>query len=430
MFPAPHPSTRLDTVGEPPVSMAQALAHILETAEIRTVFQPLVWMADDRVAAVEALTRGPHEHPLSSPDALFAVARETGQLARLDRLCVRHALLAAQSHGVSDRMPLLINVEAAVLRPEDVREIAAMKAGIAPRAHVILEITEREIGRDPAAVLAAAREARRVGLGIALDDVGADPTSLALLPLLRPDVVKLDRQLIRGADRVAVAAVAAAVSAYAESTGAVVVAEGVETDDDRAWAVAMGAHVAQGWLYGRPRELVELDVDVTPVGLLREHPVEPGETPFSLVSHQGDIRVARTRELLAMSRHLERVAGQWHADAALIAASFQHDGNFTPRTARCFAELAHRSPLVVVFGAGFASAPAPGVRGVPLGLDDPLRDEWNVIVLGPHYAGALLSRDLGDQGADLDRRFAFLVTHRRELVIHAARTLLARLTAA
>lgn len=431
VFPSPDPLSRLDTIGEPRTAAAD-VAQIIRDGTIHTVFQPLVWLQDRRVAGLEALTRGPADHPLGMPDALFAAARTAGLLGALDGLCVRSALHAARAHGVDAYAPLLVNVEASTLTPDGVRTIAAMRDGIAPRAKVVLEITEREIATDPAAVLAAAREARRVGLGVALDDVGADPASLALLPVLRPDVVKLDRQLIRGADRLRIAAVAAAVAAYAEATGAVVVAEGVEDDDDRAWAVTMGAHVGQGWLFGRPRALVELDTEVTPVGLLREPPIEPGDTPFSLVAHQGDVRVARKAELLVMSRHLERMAAAWHADAALVLASFQDELHVTERSARAYEAIAERSPLVVLFGAGVPTAPvprAPAVRGEPLALDDPLRDEWNVVVLGPHYAGALLSRDLGDRGADHDRRFAFVMTHRRELVVHAARTLLARVGA-
>ena len=68
------------------------------------------------------------------------------------------------------------------------------------------------------------------------------------------------------------------------------------------------------------------------------------------------------------------------------------------------------------------------MRGACLAEDDPLRGEWNVIVIGPHQAAALVARDLGDTGAEPERRFDFAVTHDRALVIEAARTLLQWLT--
>jgi DICT domain-containing protein len=70
------------------------------------------------------------------------------------------------------------------------------------------------------------------------------------------------------------------------------------------------------------------------------------------------------------------------------------------------------------------------VRGAGLGLGDALRGEWNVIVVGPHHAAALVARDLGDTGPDRDRRFEFALTHDRGLVLEAARSLLAWLAPA
>jgi DICT domain-containing protein len=64
------------------------------------------------------------------------------------------------------------------------------------------------------------------------------------------------------------------------------------------------------------------------------------------------------------------------------------------------------------------------VRGTALGGDDPLRGEWNVIVVGPHFAGALVARDLADTGRDAERRFTYALTYDRDLVLEAARALL------
>ncbi|HWI70617.1 MAG TPA: hypothetical protein VNT55_01580, partial [Baekduia sp.] len=69
-----------------------------------------------------------------------------------------------------------------------------------------------------------------------------------------------------------------------------------------------------------------------------------------------------------------------------------------------------------------------GVRGARLDADDALAGEWSVVVLGPHFAAALVGRDLGDtECPDADRRFAFTTVYDRALVIAAARTLLSRI---
>jgi DICT domain-containing protein len=67
------------------------------------------------------------------------------------------------------------------------------------------------------------------------------------------------------------------------------------------------------------------------------------------------------------------------------------------------------------------------VRGARIEPGDALRSEWDVVVIGPHFAGAFVARDHGDAGADADRRFDFFVTYDRELALAAARALLARL---
>ena len=69
------------------------------------------------------------------------------------------------------------------------------------------------------------------------------------------------------------------------------------------------------------------------------------------------------------------------------------------------------------------------MRGVHLGADEALRSEWNVIVLGPHYGAAFVARDLGDDLPDSDRRFDFALTHDRDLVTEAARSMMRRLAA-
>ena len=69
-------------------------------------------------------------------------------------------------------------------------------------------------------------------------------------------------------------------------------------------------------------------------------------------------------------------------------------------------------------------------RSAGLLQEEALQGEWDVAVVGPHFAGAFVARDLGDTGADGDRRFDFFVTYERELVVRAARALMARIVPA
>ncbi|HLH13582.1 MAG TPA: hypothetical protein VKV16_02250, partial [Solirubrobacteraceae bacterium] len=88
---------------------------------------------------------------------------------------------------------------------------------------------------------------------------------------------------------------------------------------------------------------------------------------------------------------------------------------------------ARDAALVGALGTCLSSRPAPGVRGVALDCADPLRGEWDVSVIGSHFAMAFAARELGDTGPDMDRRFDFAITYERELAIEAARSMMGRL---
>jgi DICT domain-containing protein len=82
--------------------------------------------------------------------------------------------------------------------------------------------------------------------------------------------------------------------------------------------------------------------------------------------------------------------------------------------------------MVVVLGEGMPAEPVPGVRGADLRSDDPMLGEWAVVVVAPHFAAAFVARDLEDDGPDLERAFDYVLTYDRELVLDAARSVMAR----
>ena len=123
---------------------------------------------------------------------------------------------------------LFVNAE-----PEVLSRGATQLAALAADGHlpVVVEITERALTARPAELLDAVDRLRAAGFGIALDDVGADERSLALLPLLRPDIVKWDISLVHAHPSRRSGGVMNGVCAYAEATGAGVVAEALRTSD-------------------------------------------------------------------------------------------------------------------------------------------------------------------------------------------------------
>src|SRR4051812_25906048 len=137
----------------------------------------------------------------------------------------------------------------------------------------MVELTERELADDPVRLFRVVDSMRSFGWEIAIDDVGAEPVSLALLPLLEPDVIKLDRAVVAYPTEPRHALTAVAVAAEAARTAATVIAEGVETDEQLEIARGLGATFAQGFLWGRPKPSARHDLVATPMPTRRTGPV-------------------------------------------------------------------------------------------------------------------------------------------------------------
>ncbi|MEU8228635.1 EAL domain-containing protein [Actinoplanes sp. NPDC048967] len=396
---------------------------VIDGRAVTSVFQPLVELDTRRVLGYEALSRGPAGSPWESPVTLFAAARAAGRDNELDWVCRASAYRAALDAGLEQT--LFVNMEPTAWHTPCPGDLAPVVARAQSRLRVVTEMTERAIAADPAGLLSATASCRAAGWGVALDDVGADPMSLALMPFVHPDVVKLDMSLLHAPQDPHTSHVVAAVAAYAEASGATILAEGVETAEHEAIARTMGATVGQGWLYGRPGPLPPVPA---PPGallpLLRPVMSGPtGATPFEIVAARRPTVVTTKSTLMPISKHLEALARDSHQPPVLLAC-FQEALHFTHATARRYAAIAERSPMVAALGTGLSDEPAPGVRGAHFTAGDALRGEWNVLVVGPHQAAALVARDLGDTGPEAERRFVFATTYDRALVIAAARSLL------
>jgi EAL domain-containing protein (putative c-di-GMP-specific phosphodiesterase class I) len=354
-----------------------------------------------------------------TPDAAFDHARRAGRVEELDSLCQRAAIEGLRGSRLPEGFQLFVNVEPG-------KSVAALtERNTGPR--LVSEITERALMNNPAELLRCVRQMRERGCGIALDDVGAVPDSLALLPFLAPDVIKLDVSLVQAWPNADQARILTAVAAYAERTGATILAEGIETDAHRHQALALGATLGQGWFFSRPGPLTNYPPLHRPIPLLDRPAGNVDGTPFELLDPRR-VRVGTKGLLLSISRHIEQ-QGSTLETPPLVLAAFQEVARFTPATAKRYTALAERCPLVVALGAGMTANPVPGVRGTDLGPRDQLRGEWTVVVVGTHYSGALIAKDLGDSGPDLERRYLFALTHDHDTVVSAARILLGRIDA-
>ncbi|QNN53110.1 diguanylate cyclase domain-containing protein [Nocardioides mesophilus] len=409
----------------------EELKAILDAGAVRSVYQPIVELDTGRVAAYEALARGP-EGPLAGPADLFEAARHGGMLARLDEACRAAAFRGAVQHGLVAPLTLFVNVEPEVLDRAPLEDLLELAENAPGHLRVVLEITERALATRPAELLRTVERVRQLGWGVALDDVGADPASLAFMSLLRPDVVKLDLSLVQQRPTAGIAEIMNAVNAYAQRAGALVLAEGIETEHHLMMALALGATLGQGWLFGRPTAAPDPGPVARPLRLL--DPVATttyrpeGCSPFASLPPGTALRQAPKRLLVELSKQIEREAMRI-GETAILASTFQHRRHFTALTAERYRELVRRTGFVCALGEDLPDGLLPGLRGGPLAADDPVLGEWDVVVVSPHFSTALLARDLGDTGPEMDRMFEYALTYDRHVAVDAAHHLLARVSA-
>jgi diguanylate cyclase (GGDEF)-like protein/PAS domain S-box-containing protein len=413
-----------------PAQATDELERILTARLITAAFQPIVMIATDEVVGFEALSRGPEGSVLQRPDRLFATAHHAGRVEELDWLCRIRAVEAAMDAGLGHDAALFLNCEPSAVGSPCPPEHESAWARAQDELELVLEITERAVTDRPAELCRLVGVLRAAGRGIALDDLGADVRSLALLPFIKPDVIKLDLRLVQDRPSTEQAAIVCALLAESERTGSVLLAEGIETDAHRDVARSLGATLGQGWRWGRPGPLPTHRHRAWRRPPLRAEPPLRGRTPFQVVAEQCPTAEASKGLLLPMSHHLETQA-MGVGEGAVLLSAFQDACHFTPRTIDRYVMLARGASLVGALGVGLGSEADPGIRGAHIEPDDPLAGEWSVLVIGPHFAGALVAQDRGPgaTGRESDRRFVFATTYRRGLIIAAARTLLERLTA-
>jgi EAL domain-containing protein (putative c-di-GMP-specific phosphodiesterase class I) len=210
-------------------------------------FQPIVDIARGTVVGYESLARfsGP---PHATPDRWFAAAQAAGVGAELEAQALRSALAARPM--LPPNCFLSANIGPAALLAEPVSEVFTAAGDL---RGVVVEITEQTAVADYAALMGALAPVRAAGALLAVDDAGAGFASLRHIALLRPDFVKVDRELVAGIDLdESKAAAVEALGLFTSRLDAWLVAEGVETTGELDRLLSLRVPLAQGYGLGPP----------------------------------------------------------------------------------------------------------------------------------------------------------------------------------
>jgi EAL domain-containing protein (putative c-di-GMP-specific phosphodiesterase class I) len=209
-------------------------------------YQPIVAWGARRTYGYEALLRT-HEPTLKSPLAFFEAAERLGRERELSRVIRGRAAAVAPPDGAR----LFVNLHATDLGDEELYNPESPLARIADR--VVLEITERMSLDHVDDLDAKIARLRHLGYHIAVDDLGAGYAGLSSFAQLEPDVAKLDMSLIRDVhNKPKKQSIVRSLQRLCVELGIVLVAEGVETRQERDTLIGLGCDLFQGYLLAKP----------------------------------------------------------------------------------------------------------------------------------------------------------------------------------
>jgi diguanylate cyclase (GGDEF)-like protein len=223
-------------------------------------YQPIVDLADGRLAAVEALVRWRHPvHGMIPPLDFIPIAEESSLIVALGRRVLHDACAQAVAWTEAGGAPVTVQVNLSARELEDPELIDNVAATLAatglPAERLTLEMTETLLVRDARAGAATLHALKALGLQLALDDFGTGYSSLSYMRALPLDSLKIAKEFIDGMTTAADdAAFVRLIVELARVRGLRVVAEGIETADQLAALRALGCDRGQGYHFARPLE--------------------------------------------------------------------------------------------------------------------------------------------------------------------------------
>ncbi|HMK92926.1 MAG TPA: EAL domain-containing protein [Thermoleophilia bacterium] len=259
--------------------LVSELDAVLADERITCVYQPVVSLADYSVLGYEVLARGPRQSQLHRPDVLFEVARDQGRVEELDRVC---RVMAARGGATLPEDTLrFINTEPVNLfyrSRSDLFVEEFVEATPEPlRSKTVMEITEKSIIDDFGHFRHVVAQLREHGFRIAIDDAGAGYSGLQTIVEVEPDFIKLDISLVRNIDTSIVKQkLVRTLRDFCLDAGIVLVAEGIETDEQLKALTELEIPYGQGFLFAHPG---------SPYPILDR--IEPGATASRVGSETG-----------------------------------------------------------------------------------------------------------------------------------------------
>jgi diguanylate cyclase (GGDEF)-like protein len=250
-----HEDNLFTTVSDQRLNAEDMVKLLREPSSFFALRQPIIDVKDRSVAGYELLTRSSCPG-LHSPEDFLQFAKDVGIVNLVDMNAFKACTRATRT--LRPAQACHINILPSSLEYHMAEEILRMLPQGERLSNVCLELSEKELVQKPELFAEMLQKLRAAGLKIALDDVGNGFSSLETMLLVRPEVVKIDRALVskisqRQEQRTMLFNLMQMVSPW----DAIIVAEGVEEEEDFEVLQELGVDYAQGYLFGLPEPLEE-----------------------------------------------------------------------------------------------------------------------------------------------------------------------------
>lgn len=232
---------------------------ILKKEAIKTVFQPIVSLETGDIFAYEALSRITMEKPLVTIDQLFDMANQMGQAWNLERVCRAKALQAAADKPRTAK--IFLNVDGNIILDNEF--VCGFTKDFLNRyglqtSDIVFELTERTSIDNRDIFRRVVNHYKQQDFEIAIDDAGSGYSNLNRISFVEPHYIKIDMELIRDIHlSKAKRSIVGIMAKFCKDMGSVLIAEGIETEDELECLVKLGISYGQGYYFCKPSEKFE-----------------------------------------------------------------------------------------------------------------------------------------------------------------------------
>jgi EAL domain-containing protein (putative c-di-GMP-specific phosphodiesterase class I) len=237
----------------------EVLEEIINERAIEVHYQPVVSIVKKSVVGLEGLSRGVYENDLLEPLPLFKKATREKLNIQLDRICREKVAEGfIEMYNKNKDLLLFMNIDGATMTSETVGSgfliNLVTEYGIKPE-NIVLEFVESK-ATDVASLRRFVDTYRNYGFLIALDDVGSSHSNLDRIAIAKPDILKIDRKIVKDMhlDYYKEEVFKSLVS-LSKNLGAMVIAEGIETEEEALKAIELGADMLQGYYFATPQKI-------------------------------------------------------------------------------------------------------------------------------------------------------------------------------